>query len=138
MNVAIVTEMLKRHEGVRLKPYVDTVGKLTIGVGRNLDDVGISLGEAEFLLERDIDRVVADLTRAVPVWLTLDEVRQHVLVDMCFNAGITRLLGFKKAVAAVQSGDYETAAAEMLNSKWATQVGLRAKTLADMMRSGTT
>lgn len=128
--------MLKRHEGIRLKPYTDTVGKLTIGVGRNLDDVGITQGEAEFLLERDIDRVVADLTRAVPFWLTIDEVRQHVLVDMCFNVGVTRLLGFKKALAAIEAGDYETAASEMLNSKWATQVGLRSKTLADMMRSG--
>jgi lysozyme len=127
---------LKRDEGVRLKPYTDTVGKLTIGVGRNLADVGISDDECTALLQNDVARTVAALDKSLPWWRKLDPVRQRVLVNMAFNLGMTGLLTFKNTLAAVQGGSYAAAAAGMLASKWATQVGDRAERLAEMMRTG--
>jgi len=127
---------LIRHEGLRLKPYRDSVGKLTIGVGRNLDDIGITEHEAAYLLETDISRVLEDLDRNLPWWRELSEARQLVLADMCFNLGITKLLGFKQTLQAVKEGRYHDAANHMGQSRWAVQVGNRAKHLQDMMRTG--
>ena len=110
---------------------------MTIGVGRNLTDVGIDDTEVEFLLRRDIARVVSDLDRRMGWWALLDENRQLVLADMCFNMGITRLLTFKRFLSYAMAGDYPKAAYEMLQSVWAAQVGKRAVTLAAMMREGT-
>lgn len=136
MNLTALKSELVRDEGLRLKPYRDTVGKLTIGVGRNLDDVGITKDEAMHLLECDIKRVKTDLDRALLWWRGMDEVRQRVLVNMAFNLGITRLMGFKNTLAAMQAGNYADAAKGMLASKWATQVGARATRLAAMMVEG--
>jgi lysozyme len=127
---------LRRDEGVRLKPYRCTAGKLTIGVGRNLDDVGISSAEADALLRNDVARVYADLDARIPWWRGLDEVRRRVLVNMGFNLGISGLLGFKNTLRAIETGDYLVAAQGMLASKWAKQVGPRAERLALMMRDG--
>ena len=130
---------LKRHEGFRSKPYRCTAGKLTIGIGRNLDDKGISEDEAMYMLLVDIQDATNDLIRAKPdVWekLKSDSVRQCVLINMCFNLGISRLLQFKKMWAAIEAGSYAEAADEMLDSRWATQVGERALELSDMMRTG--
>jgi lysozyme len=126
---------LCRDEGVRLKPYLDTVGKTTIGVGRNLTDVGISQAECDALLENDIARITAWLDRNLPWWTGLDAVRQRVIVNMAFNMQ-GGLLSFVNTLAAMQRGDYATAANGMLASRWATQVGARATRLADMMRNG--
>ncbi len=136
MNRDRLTEQLIRDEGMRLKPYQDTVGKWTIGVGRNLTDRGITQTEAIAMLNRDID--VADLEcRANLPWFdTLDQVRQGVLVNMAFNLGISRLMQFKNTLALVQAHDYEAASIQMLQSKWAEQVGNRALRLADQMRRG--
>jgi lysozyme len=128
--------LLRLHEGVRLKPYRDTVGKLTIGIGRNLDDRGITEVEADLLLEHDLDDVWLALIAAKPWIARLDEVRQAVLIDMGVNLGVAGLLKFKQTLAAIERGDYETAAVQMLDSKWATQVGRRAQRLARMMRDG--
>lgn len=136
MNLGALKQQLVQHEALRLKPYKDTVGKLTIGVGRNLDDVGISEAEAMFLLESDISAVCKDLDRVFPWWQEMTENRQLVLADMCFNLGINRLQGFKNALAAMKEGRYEAAAVEMLDSTWAKQVGRRADTLAGMMKGG--
>jgi lysozyme len=127
---------LTRDEGLRLKPYRCSAGKLTIGIGRNLDDVGISHGEAEIMLRNDIARAEADLDRDLPWWKTLDEVRRRVLVNMAFNLGIRGLLGFKNTLELVRTGRYLDAAQHMLDSKWAKQVGPRAVRLATMMRDG--
>jgi len=135
MNREILIKQLMFHEGVELKPYKDTVGKLTIGVGRNLTDVGISLTEAEFLLSNDIDKVIDDLDRTIPFWKNLSEVRQHVLLDMCFNLGISGLLKFKNTLNDIEDGHYHDAAVNMLKSKWARQVGQRADRLVEMMRT---
>src|SRR4030042_478069 len=136
MNKEKLINLLKKHEGIRLKPYLDTVGKLTIGVGRNLDDVGISKDEAEMMLSNDIDRSIYDLNRHLPWWINLDETRQMVLIDMCFNLGISRLLGFENTLKSIASGEYEIASQQMLQSKWAGQVGNRAKKLSQMMKEG--
>lgn len=136
MNIEALKQQLRIHEGLRLKPYKDTVGKLTIGIGRNLDDVGISEPEAMLMLENDIETVFADLDRSLTWWRTLSERRQMVLADMAFNLGIGRLTGFRNALAAMQAGEWDKAAREMLDSKWARQVGPRAATLADMVRAG--
>ena len=126
---------LKRDEGLKLKPYRDTVGKLTIGIGRNLDDVGISEVEAEQMLANDLDRTIADLDANMLWWQTLDTPRRRVILNMAFNLGVGGLMKFVKTLAAVRSGDYAKAADMMLQSKWAGQVGARAKRLARMMRS---
>lgn len=136
LDIATLMAELKRDEGVRLKPYRDTVGKLTIGVGRNLDDKGISLSEANILLVDDIEEVTAGLDAELPWWRDLDGVRQRVLVNMCFNVGIQKLLTFRNTLAATKAGDYLRASQQMLESKWATQVGPRATRLAAMMRDG--
>lgn len=136
MNRDALANQLLVDEGLRLKPYKDTVGKWTIGVGRNLDDVGISKSEAMMLLGADIDKVVAQLDAALPWWRRMTEARQNVVANMAFNLGINGLLGFKNTLASMQAGDYKAAAAGMLASKWASQVGDRAKRLADIMREG--
>lgn len=125
-----------RHEGLRLKPYRCTAGKLTIGVGRNLDDNGISETEALYLLENDLERCRQSCLQAFPWYGELDEARQGVLVEMCFNLGLTRLKGFSKMLKALELKNYALAAQEMRSSHWAQQVGKRADTLAGMMERG--
>jgi len=134
----VVKSMLLVDEGLRLKPYRDTVGKLTIGVGRNLDDVGISEDEALYLLENDIQRAIQDATDifGAEIWLSLDEIRQAVILDMLFNLGKPRFLTFRKFIQAIKEKNFSKAAFEMLNSRWARQVGRRAERLAYMMRTG--
>jgi len=125
---------LKRDEGLRLKPYRCSAGKLTIGYGRNLEDVGITEAEAEILLEHDIRRSLADLDRALPWWRGLPAPQQRGLINMRFNLGLTRLLGFKKMLAALQAGNGKLASEEALSSKWADQVGARARRIAALYR----
>lgn len=134
--VAKLTTALVRDEGERLKPYRCTAGKLTIGVGRNLDDVGITREESRALLAGDIARIRAEVDRALPWAKNLDEARYAVLLNMCFNLGLAGLLGFKNTLAMVQAGDYAGAAEGMLASKWAKQVGARADRLAKQMETG--
>jgi lysozyme len=127
---------LKRDEGLRLTPYRDTVGKLTIGYGRNLEDNGITQSEADLMLINDI-ACHEDLVHQFLPWTdALDDVRRAVLVNMAFNMGIHSLLGFRKTLQAVHDGEYVGASELMLQSKWAEQVGPRAHRLALQMRSG--
>lgn len=128
--------MLIRHEGLRLKPYRDTKGKLTIGVGRNLDDVGITREEALLLLQNDLARVRQKVERAFPWFSSLNPVRKNVVLNMVFNLGLPRFRGFTKTIAAITAKDWEEAAREMLESRWAKQVGRRAQELAAMMKEG--
>lgn len=130
-----IEELLIQHEGVRLKPYVCPAGKLTIGVGRNLEDVGISHEEALTMLRHDIWACIDDLSR-FPWWPLLSTDRQYALIDMRFNLGPGRFRGFRKMLAALAGGDFEAAAREMRQSTWAEQVGRRAETLAQMMEQG--
>ncbi len=135
---AAMTRQLRLHEGERLKPYRCTAGKLTIGIGRNLEDRGITAEESAMLLANDIAREERELLRALPWVAQLDEVRQRVLLDMSFNMGLGGLLQFKNTLAAIQRGEYQRAAAMMLESRWAGQVGERAQRLSRMMATGAT
>lgn len=130
-----LTKQLMRDEGLRLKPYRDTVGKLTIGVGRNLDDNGITEDEAAYLLQNDIAVSERELSR-LPWFSGLDDVRKGAIINMHFNLGLPRLLTFRKMIAALDAGDYEQAANEALDSRWAEQVGDRAVRLARQIKTG--
>ena len=127
-------EQIIAHEGIRLKVYRCPAGKLTIGIGRNLEDTGISQAESRFLLNNDILRCRTGLSKVLPYWHTLTNMRQRVLVDMCFNLGQDGLLEFKKMLTALKKGDFDLAADEMLTSTWAHQVKTRARWLALAMR----
>ncbi|MCB5253713.1 MAG: lysozyme [Candidatus Cloacimonetes bacterium] len=132
-----IKEQLVRHEGLRLKPYRCTAGKLTIGISRNLDDCGISQSESYVMLINDIMNCEKQLQAKIPdIYNGLDEVRKSVLLNMCFNLGINGLLGFKNTLAFVKAGDWERAANNMLVSRWAKQVGRRAIELSELMRKG--
>lgn len=136
MNRQLLRDELTRDEKQVLFPYKDTVGKLTIGVGRNISDRGISHDEAQFMLDNDIKLVESDLNSKLPWWVNLTDNRQRVLANMCFNLGINRLLGFKNTLGFIRTGQYNKAADGMLQSLWAKQVGARATRLADLMRKG--
>jgi len=129
-------EQLVRHEGIRLKPYRCTAGKLTIGVGRNLDDVGISKAEAMMLLETDVTTAMRECINAWPWFSFLTDTRQDVLVNMVFNMGVTRVKKFKLMLKALEHNEFKEAAVQMLDSAWAIQVGVRATELAAQMESG--
>lgn len=132
-----IKEQLVRHEGLSHKPYRCTAGKLTIGIGRNLDDCGVSRTEAYVLLENDIQNCEKQLVDEIPeIYNPLDEVRKSVLLNMCFNLGIGGLLNFNNTLAFIAAGDWEQAANGMLASKWAKQVGRWAIELSELMRKG--
>lgn len=134
MSLEFLKDDLIRDEGVRLKPYRDSVGKLTIGVGRNLDDNGISDGESEYLLANDIIAVLDALDRNIPWWRSAPGNVQRGLANMAFNLGSTKLSKFVKMLAALEALNYQKAADEALDSKWATQVGPRAERIARLFR----
>ena len=144
-------------EGLRLQVYKDTLGIDTIGIGRNLEDRGITKQElddldiptiehvyeygiteadAVYLATNDVQIVEEELVRAHPCVDRLDSVRQLILIDMAFNMGVPRLCKFKNMWAAVHNEDYPTAAKEMLDSRWAKQVKGRATKLANAMHNG--
>lgn len=148
---------LVKHEGLRLQVYQDTLGIDTIGIGRNLEDRGISKEEldeldiptidhvytygiteadAMILAENDVQIVEEELLRAHPCVEDLDAVRQLVLVDMAFNMGVPRLCKFKKMWNAVHENKFDVASKEMLDSRWANQVKSRSVKLANAMHNG--
>jgi lysozyme len=128
-----LSTLLLAEEGYRKFPYKDSEGILTIGIGRNIQDKGVSRIEANYLLKNDILDAQDDLIRVIDNFDQLPEYVQIVLLDMAFNMGIVKLLDFEKMLHAVENKDFKNAAFEMMNSKWATQVGYRAKNLAKMM-----
>lgn len=133
--MSLIEPMLIKDEGLKLKPYKDNLGKLTIGIGRNLDDVGISKEEALSLMRNDLQKVEHDLSKYA--WFNrLNESRKDVLRNMCFNIGVNKLIQFKKMIEALQSNDFEKASIEMLDSKWSIEVKERALRLSQIMRSG--
>ena len=127
---------VKEHEGFRKKAYQDTVGVWTIGYGTNLQELDdFPEGFAEFFLKRDLVNAAYALSQR-GVWRELPQTRKDVLTEMAYNLGIPRLSKFKKMWAALEKGDYDTAADEMLDSLWARQVGIRAIKLSKRMRTG--
>lgn len=135
MITASLIESIKLGEGKRLKPYKCPAGKLSIGYGRNLDDVGITDEEAEYLLINDIKRAEKDAEK-LSCYKKLNQNRKEVIIEMVFNMGLPRVLGFKKMLAALDAGNYSEAANQALDSKWARDVGERAKRLAYFLRVG--
>ena len=133
--VGPIVEQLKRHEGLRLTIYIDTEGVPTIGYGRNLES-GITEGEAEAMLRRDVVVAIADAVEVIPRFRALDRVRQQALVNMLFNLGRSRFKTFRKMLAAIGYGDWATASAEALDSRWAVQVGDRAQEIAHALKHG--
>ena len=129
-------QQLVEHEGLELFPYEDTLGIVTIGVGRNLEERGISEDEAFYLLSNDIEVTWDELIKQHPIVEDLDDQRQMVLLDMAFNMGVPRLGKFKKMWAAIEDGDMNEASKQALDSRWADQVGRRAETLAERLISG--
>lgn len=129
-------EQIKRDEGFRNKPYFDTVGKLTIGYGRNLDDVGITQEEAVYLLKNDLKNASLDCEMVFSNFDCYEKARQYALINMMFNLGLSRFLGFKKMICAIKEDNWDKAADEAMDSKWAKQVGDRAVRIEKLMRSG--
>ena len=150
-------EKLISHEGLRLQVYEDSLGIATIGIGRNLEDrgitpeelewmdipnmaivhtMGITEADAMYLAQNDVQIVEEELLRSHPCVENLDAVRQLVLVDMAFNMCVPRLGNFKKMWAAIHENNFEEAAKEMLDSRWANQVKSRATKLAHAMHTG--
>lgn len=145
-NQDLLIAELERDEGIRAAPYVDTTGHRTIGVGHNLNarplpdgwTTPLDDGQIRALLLADLDMVYDDLDRMLPWWRDLNDVRQRVLANMTFNLGMPKLLGFRNTLIAMRQGRYADAAAGMLGSLWAEQVGARAVRLAHMMKTGST
>jgi lysozyme len=131
-------DMLKLHEGVRSKVYVCSAGYETIGVGRNISESGLGLSddEIEYLLANDIARVKEELEDTYYWFNGINEARQDAMIDMCFNLGLTRLRGFVKALEAMSREQFDVAADEFMDSKWASQVGNRAVRVTEIIRTG--
>ena len=134
-----LVDTLKRHEGVKAFAYQCTADKTTIGVGRCIDEdggIGLSDDEIEYLLMNDIERCDAELRAAYDWYENLKKPRRDAMINMCFNLGLTRLRGFVKALEAMSREQYDVAADEFMDSKWAQQVGTRAIRVTEMIRDG--
>lgn len=137
MNEETVKDLIKAHEGYRDKPYSCTAGRLTIGYGRNLSDVGINRAEADAMLNRDIHSAKYYLISMFGKEFGFySENRQHALIDMMFNLGYSRFSGFKKMIAAIEALDWTEAAKQAKDSRWYTQVGNRGATVVKMLKEG--
>jgi len=134
-SVDKLIKQIKKHEGVELKPYKCTSNKLTIGIGRNLEDVGISEHEAEYLLMNDLDTYMT-AAKTYDWYAGLNDARKAVIVNMLFNMGQTNFNKFLKMKQALDEGDFSEAAKQMLESKWAKQVKGRAVELSKQMETG--
>jgi lysozyme len=156
MNKSTLIAQLRRDEGVVYHPYVDSVGKITIGVGRNLTDVGFSAAElavllshgktnskqlvlddneVDMLLNNDIDKVVREMT-TLPWFNALNDMRQNAMLNMCFNLGFAGLSAFHQTIACIESSNWQCVHDQLLASKWARQVGDRAQRIANAMLKG--
>jgi lysozyme len=134
---ASIVETLQRDEGLRLKLYRDTRGNWLIGYGRNLQGRGISRDEAMLLLQNDILACQADLDTHLAWWRRLSDLRQMAMLSLCYNLGIYGLKDFKAALKAMEAGNYRDAAREFMRSKWARQVGYRARRLTHIIEHNT-
>ena len=126
-------ELIERHEGKCRVLYKDSLGVSTIGIGHNCSKP-LSDAAMKQILRDDLNDTISDCLHAFPWFVELSRNRQHAILDMCFNLGLPKLQGFQKFLKAMELGDYETAANEMLESLWAKQVKHRALELADMIR----
>ena len=134
MDLEALKKQLVKHEGFELMPYPCTKKKMTIGVGRNLDDCGISEDEMNLMLKNDIEKVIKDLVGLFDDWYHYSVNRQNALADMRFQMGADGFRSFKKMIDAVRLGKWGVAAAEAFDSQWRTQTPERAKTIIKMLR----
>jgi lysozyme len=151
MDLNKLKQSIKKHEQLRLKSYICPAGKLTIGYGRNLEDNGITLQEAEKMLETDLLNIKLELVDKINFFYKLDDIRQNVLMEMAYNMGVPKLLGFKNTLKFMEKTDFINASKEMLNSKWHEQFKkydlqdgkqnnnglLRSEYLSEIMKEGT-
>lgn len=128
-----VRDLLIDHEGLMYKLYKCTAGKQSIGVGRNLEDNGLSHAEVMFLLDNDI-ATATKTCEAYPWFASLSDARKAACIDLAFNLGATRLRGFVKFLAAMAAQDYKTAGDELVDSKWYKQVGKRGPNVVHLIR----
>ena len=134
-----LVEQLRRDEGENLSAYADSLGYLTIGVGRLIDkrrNGGITPEELAYLLNNDIQRKTAAVFEALPWVKDLDHIRLNVLINMAFQLGVEGLLAFKTTLSLIQGGNYTKAAEQMILSKWHSQTPARCERLAKQMRTG--
>lgn len=149
MNLDLLREMIKRHEGLRLKPYLCSQDHMTIGFGWNLDndlpsDIAsylrvtgeITPAQAERLLNISIDTATRQCWSIFPQFGGFSERRQLALADFIFNIGAGKALKFRKALAAIEEGDWNRAANEFQDSLWFKQVGVRGPEIVEMIRQG--
>lgn len=129
-------EMLMKDEGFRSKPYKDSVGKLTIGFGRNLEDNDITISEAIYLLNNDIEKSIYEVNKVISNFDSLTDNRKIVLICMIFNMGLPKFLTFKKMISAIINNDNNEVTKQMLQSNWADQVGDRARRLSQLWIKG--
>lgn len=142
-------DLITRHEGLKLKPYLDCCGKfwrecacqekgkLSIGVGRNLDDAGLSADESITLRGNDIAKATTYAQSVFPWFSALSDARRGVVISLIFNLGSGGILEFKNFLKAMEGGDWVAARKELLDSHWASEVGDRAEELAKMVYTGT-
>ena len=128
-------EQLKIHEGFRSNVYTCSGGKKTLGYGRNLEDIGISEEEAEMLLKNDIYEATNQLLNAFPFMATFSDVRISAMINFTFNVGIGTVRKFSNTIEYLKNEDWEAAADEMMDSKWAEQVGNRAIQITEQIRT---
>lgn len=149
-----MSEMINRlifHEGLRLKPYICPAGKLTIGIGRNTEENpftkeelarignwknGITREQAYWLCQNDIERCIKELRNNLIWFEKLDAERKYALIDLCFQLGIIGLLKFKRTLGSIAVGNYELAAEQVLESKYAKQTPDRAKRISNLIKTG--
>ena len=134
-----IQEMLIIDEGLRLKPYECTAGKITIGVGRNLDDKGISRHEAMLMLNSDIEEfrsALANDPEVGEIFQAQDDIRKQALINMAFNMGLGSLKGFKNMWRALRLKDYKEAAIQAADSRWYNQVKSRGARICDVLENG--
>jgi lysozyme len=144
-------DILKRHEGYRAKVYKCPAGKDTIGYGLNIEANPLKLSdseikrlrtsgtnqvEAEYYLKLVCNQIEAQLQRRLTWFADLDSNTKFVMINMSYNLGVEGLLEFKKTLGLIEKGQYSQASVEMLNSKWAKQVGNRSKELSTILKTG--
>lgn len=131
-----INNLLQLQESLRTKPYKCSRGFLTIGYGRNLETRGITVAEADMLLQNDLKEIMPAVEKEFPWYNKLNTARKLVILSMVYNLGMGGFRGFKRMIYALDRQQWDNAAVEMQCSKWARQTGWRAKQLAVMMQTG--
>lgn len=135
MKLTQTEAYIKQEEGYRRHMYKCPSGKWTIGIGLNLE-AGLPKDEAETILRLRLDKLRAQLGAELPWFSSLNEARQAALLSMAYQMGLAGLLKWQRTLGHVASGDYESAATEMVKSRWYTQTRERARRTCYMMRYG--